>query len=105
MTWHHRRIPQLRATAFLAWYCLWSSLSVVHAMPQMVLRNGGNKCFKVDVTADMVLLVKYTAPDLKMNDSEDRRAMTGSDGDEEERTNSIYDQDRYRRPIKVCHRG
>lgn len=67
----------------------------------MLLRNGGNKCFKVDVTADMVLLIQYTSPDLKTNnDREDRGAMTGSDGDEEaeERTKPIYDH----RRTKVC---
>lgn len=83
-------------------------------MPQMLLRNGGNKCFKVDVTSDMVLLVQYEAPDLKMNDdgedaADQRQRRTGSDGNEDSqgRYHTHYDKDgeRFNRPIKVREFG
>ena len=107
-----QRIPRFllvcMGAVFLAFCCVG-----VDAIPQLVLKNGGNKCFKVDVTAEMVLLVKYSAPDLRANSDEQdeearRRAMTGSDGNEggepKDRYNTIYHQDneKFHRPVKVC---
>lgn len=76
------------------------TMAACHAMPQFVLRNGGNKCFKVDVTSDMVLIVQYEAPDLvQREDNKDERR--GADGNEDNNA----DADRYRRPIKVRQKG
>ena len=68
--------------------CTVFSAHGVEAIAQFVLKNGGNKCVKVDITRDLVVVVDYVAPDLQMvdpeeNDSMKRRSMTGSDGDEE----------------------
>lgn len=61
----------------------------VQGIAQFVLKNGGNKCIKVDITRDLVVLLDFVAPDLQMVDPEEnetmkRRAMTGHDGDEED---------------------
>lgn len=49
------------------------------AIPHFIIKNGGNKCMKVDVVRDMILLVDYDAPDLVV----DPRRLAGADGDEE----------------------
>lgn len=76
----------------------------VMAMPHVMLKNGGNKCIKVDVVRDMVLLVDYRAPDLVLTDDdteEDKRQ--GKDGDEnaglnpEDGADARYNQRRKRK--------
>ena len=69
--------------------CLLLSAHGVEAIAQFVLKNGGNKCIKVDITRDLVVLVDYVAPDLQLvnpeeNEAMKRRSMTGRDGDEED---------------------
>lgn len=55
-------------------------------MPYVFLVNGGNKCVKVDVTRDQVVLVNYHAPDLQEVDEKKagQRRMPGRDGDEDD---------------------
>ena len=69
--------------------CLLLSAQCVEGIAQFVLKNGGNKCLKIDVTRDLVVLVDFVAPDLNIVDPEEnevmrRHLMTGNDGDEEE---------------------
>ena len=51
-------------------WAVWASLVPLPVLstPYIMLKNAGNKCFKVDVTTDMVLLVDFEAPDLVMGD-------------------------------------
>lgn len=80
-----------------------------------MIKNGANKCVKIDVTTDLVLLVDYEAPDLLTGDeagaaqAQRRRSMTGRDGEEEdeeepklgeEGLDSRYNQNR-RRAVRV----
>jgi hypothetical protein len=71
------------------------------AMHHYMLKSAASKCFKVDVTSDMVLLVDFEAPDIGLSEE----APPGADGDEpklgEEGLDSRYNQ---RERHKVCVR-
>ena len=59
--------------------------SVTNALPTFMLSSSANKCIKIDVTSDLVLLIDYWAPDLTENkDDGNYRPVSGKDGDEEE---------------------